>query len=865
MAADNTSLEIAIKGKMDASVASSVALAKAQYQSLTNEVNNLARSMVASGQTENEALQNTLGMISTEAATAKARYESLTESTRRLSFATAGARREIIVLAHELSVGNFSRIPGSLMVLSERMGGLSLAALGTYGAVAALAGGLAYLAYQAIEAEKQTRSLAEAFVLTGRGATANEGFIRQQVALLQETADISASGARKLLAWEAADARFTATFINSANQIYGVIKSTFGDQAEEVFKRLVTQIAGLTEKSLPELNAKFLNLTPTQYEVIDSMLRLGDVTGAQQKIFEILGQRGGRSIQSIREEIGKLENQAIELTATMKVLSTSASESAAIAASRILLQIREIEQRIRDLRQSERKESSSNEDTILSSAINSARTINAEYDKRAEVLQKIKALQDALSIAQKKSDTQAISDINEAIRHEQDRLSQIQIDDNEKVYRNFVSKEEAKLAAFRQGSAERIRIDQQIVNEAARLFGKESTQYAQALARMQQDQRVFSEQKTREIEKENRKVLSDILSAESQIRQIMQEDAASQIQMSRSAMEEKIRGIETALSARRISADRAYQIELDLLNKEAELEISRLRMHQKANKNDIRIYNEDAKKILEVYRWLFNQIDQLQNKTFLREQQRIKSFSTSISQSFGSAIQGLLAGTETWQQAILGVLNGILSAFINIGEEIFQTWLEDQIMTLLGIKTTSAESSVGQILDAAAVASANTFASIAAIPIVGPGMAPEAAAASYATVSAMTALTGLGGLAVGTGFVPEDMATIIHRGEIIVPRTFADEIRSGRLSLSAQSYEPGSQYASLRNTGAVGGAGTPSAAGAFHSHVTVNQHNNFQMPVNSIQRTLKNRTLIRQIARDVGRIHELDMRTRGRY
>ena len=37
---------------------------------------------------------------------------------------TAGATRELIVLAHEALTGNFSRIPGSMMVMGERIGGI---------------------------------------------------------------------------------------------------------------------------------------------------------------------------------------------------------------------------------------------------------------------------------------------------------------------------------------------------------------------------------------------------------------------------------------------------------------------------------------------------------------------------------------------------------------------------------------------------------------------------------------------------------------------------------------------------------------------------------------------------------------------
>jgi len=66
-------------------------------------------------------------------------------------FHTAGAKRGLLVLAHELSQGNYSRFGGSLLVLGERTGaaallfsGMGLAALGA----TAVLGGFAAAAFK---------------------------------------------------------------------------------------------------------------------------------------------------------------------------------------------------------------------------------------------------------------------------------------------------------------------------------------------------------------------------------------------------------------------------------------------------------------------------------------------------------------------------------------------------------------------------------------------------------------------------------------------------------------------------------------------------------------------------------------------
>jgi hypothetical protein len=97
--------------------------------------------------------------------------------------ATAGMTREVIVLAHEFVSGNFSRIPGSIMVLTERLGGLgtiTTALKGPFGIATAgalaLGGGLAYVALQAYRAEQALRGVYNANLLAGgtsaRGAEA---------------------------------------------------------------------------------------------------------------------------------------------------------------------------------------------------------------------------------------------------------------------------------------------------------------------------------------------------------------------------------------------------------------------------------------------------------------------------------------------------------------------------------------------------------------------------------------------------------------------------------------------------------------------------------------------------------------------
>ena len=74
----------------------------------------------------------------------------------------------------------------------------------------------------------------------------------------------------------------------------------------------------------------------------------------------------------------------------------------------------------------------------------------------------------------------------------------------------------------------------------------------------------------------------------------------------------------------------------------------------------------------------------------------------------------------------------------------------------------------------AAKAFAGTYASVAQIPYVGWIMAPGAAAAAFAEVSSMA---GIASLDVGAWNVPHDMVAQIHKGETVVPTTYAEGMR----------------------------------------------------------------------------------------
>ena len=161
-----------------------------------------------------------------------------------------------------------------------------------------------------------------------------------------------------------------------------------------------------------------------------------------------------------------------------------------------------------------------------------------------------------------------------------------------------------------------------------------------------------------------------------------------------------------------------------------------------------------------------------------------------------SGIKSLMNGTLTWKNAYRGILNEMTGAFQDYAKKKLESWITTEklqsaataaenairkglIATGLiedkAITTTAAE---GEITSAAAVAGANAFAATAAIPIVGPELAPEAAAAAS---SAVMDFSTMAGMATGNWNIPSDGITKVHKGETVLNATDAENFRQAKL------------------------------------------------------------------------------------
>lgn len=139
---------------------------------------------------------------------------------------------------------------------------------------------------------------------------------------------------------------------------------------------------------------------------------------------------------------------------------------------------------------------------------------------------------------------------------------------------------------------------------------------------------------------------------------------------------------------------------------------------------------------------------------------------------FGDAFESMVFEAESLGDAVQGLAEGMARSIVNALGQMAAQWLAYQAVQLLVGKTTQASAASTMTFNALAsqqMAAINAFASTAAIPIVGPFMAPGAAAAAIAATSPMVgavASLSLAGMAhEGIDAIPETGTWLLEKGE----------------------------------------------------------------------------------------------------
>ena len=159
------------------------------------------------------------------------------QSIEKIGHASTGARREILVLIHEISQGNFKRAAGSLLVLGERLDimGKVMSPMGlAIGGVTLALGALAVAAYKGAE---QSREFANALTLTGNYSGITEGRFRALAENAANAANVTEGSAHDMAQALLATGRFGSEAYSHMIVSASMFAQVSGQKTEEVVKQ----------------------------------------------------------------------------------------------------------------------------------------------------------------------------------------------------------------------------------------------------------------------------------------------------------------------------------------------------------------------------------------------------------------------------------------------------------------------------------------------------------------------------------------------------------------------------------------------------------------------------------------------------
>ena len=179
----------------------------------------------------------------------------------------------------------------------------------------------------------------------------------------------------------------------------------------------------------------------------------------------------------------------------------------------------------------------------------------------------------------------------------------------------------------------------------------------------------------------------------------------------------------------------------------------------------------------------------------------------SFSGGIGSALEGILFDLEDVGDAGRAVFEGLARSTVNALGQMAGQWLAYQAVQLAVGKTTQAGAATALTANAQAAvfqAGINAFSSTAAIPIVGPALAPAAMAAAIGAtqpLAASVSAAALAGMAHdGIDSIPETGTWLLEKGERVTTADTSAKLDATLARVESQMNRPG-------DTGGSGGGG----------------------------------------------------------
>lgn len=222
------------------------------------------------------------------AATAQASAVGQVEAAgKKLGHTTTAARREMLVLAHELAMGNYKRFFGSLMVLGEQMDWMHALMSPLGASIGVIVGALGLAGLAALHGAEQMSELRNSLVLTGNYAGITAGQFMTMGDQIAQSTDRPITAVRTALAAVAGTGRFTGEALEPVAAAVAKIGQYSSASAEQVAKSFEGMSDGVYKWAV-KYNESYHFATNAQLEHIRLLEEEGQVSRAQAEAADLV-------------------------------------------------------------------------------------------------------------------------------------------------------------------------------------------------------------------------------------------------------------------------------------------------------------------------------------------------------------------------------------------------------------------------------------------------------------------------------------------------------------------------------------------------------------------------------------------------
>lgn len=796
---------------------SKFAVARAEVSGLTSELNKLAKESAkgtidTAGQARLQQLAGDLlhaksqaGQYAAEMAKAGISTSGFTSKLQQGHGAISTATREFRALFDELTSGRTQNTPGTLAIIAQRVLGLGPAALASIAGVGAIAAGLGYLAYRAIEASHALDTMHVSGLRAGNDVARSQ--FEQLVAQLSRLPGVSESSAQEIVRALSGVPSMTFDALAASARLAAEQMRQTGGEAKEVGKNLAQaldparsavdlakSIGGLTQAQVNEAIAA--DRSQNVHAVLAEKIALLNVQAAKARgETDEYTHTLGQSIVKTFAWLGLAQQgmKASEITAALKKDEADAWTKSAEAVTKANSALA----------------ASPGQAPLV---YDQGSVIDRMREKLAELAATWDGTQSGLLTKQRAIASQMLGEAQKnskdyiAIQQEMARLD-VQI--RQAAGTEILASTRAQLA---QTSGD-------ISLSAIQRLEAERTTWEQVLA----GDRLTAAQRVEVQRSLNQSIATLNKERQAQAQAIARSDTDTDLAIARLKIEAKRNALDVDVQANRVAADQKLAILRDLTNQEYQLNLQAL--------ND-QLENLRAQPL--EYERVYNQIRELKARNVLDLAALDKQASidaTKQAKDQLTAWRGVVQGiTQAEDQLVTNVLTGrrtLGQSLLRLGADLLTKEIQQDLQAMttklllaqseeaakkamseggflyhllfeqrktaatvageteraaaqtagakagLGISVTTA---LKDIAINAYRAMAGAYAAIAGIPYVGPFLAPAtAAAAGYAVFKFAQNITSAeGGYDIPAGTNPMVQT---HEREMILPRKYADAVR----------------------------------------------------------------------------------------